>query len=246
MTPSPWPRRSATTRPGGYRPPPTAQATAAGYGTRHGLPTPAFRKGDFENELFEAEFRERNAPVSVDQARQAMQSLPETAQRGLPGVLMAGGSDSGRRELAYRATAGEWSAEQREALRTLAAATPDVRAQALATSADDTTGVPPGADVRHEQPSGGGEATSYDDPAFATDDEHAASGAPTGRRHAPGGGRDGDGATGDPDAPSHADRGRVRAADPPTTPREQASGSPAEAASREPRGPGPDSLFPNG
>lgn len=158
---------------------------------------------------------------------------------------MAGGGDSGRRELAYRATAGDWSAEEREALRTLAAATPDVRAQALAPGDDDTTGVPSGADIRHEQPSVGGEATSYHDPAFGTDDEHAASSAPTGQRHAPVS-RDGNGATGDPDSPSHADRSGVRAADPPTTPREQASGSPAEAAPREPRGPGPDSLFPNG
>jgi hypothetical protein len=123
----------------GYQRPPTAQARAGGaQGTQHGLPTPAFRKEDFDNEMYEAEHRQRNSPVSVQQARQALQSLPESTRQGVADAVSASsGNDGGRRELAYRATAGDWSSQQREAIRTLAAATPEVRSQALAAPDDD-------------------------------------------------------------------------------------------------------------
>jgi hypothetical protein len=134
-------------RPAGYVPPPSAQGRAIGRSAERGLPTPAFRKEDFEAELFEAEHRERNTPVSPDQARGAVQALPEAAQRGIAAAVRASSGKSARRELAYRATAGEWSADEREALRTLAAATPDVRGQAFT-----------GLDVDGESLSGGGEA----------------------------------------------------------------------------------------
>jgi hypothetical protein len=126
-----WPSPNAGARPAGYQPPPSAQASTARQDARRGLPTPAFRKDDFEAELFEAEHRQRNQPVSPDQARAAAQALPTTARRAVAAAVSASSGDGARRELAYRATAGEWTTDEREALRTLAAATPDVRSQAL-------------------------------------------------------------------------------------------------------------------
>jgi hypothetical protein len=117
--------------PAGYTPPPSPRARATGQETQRGLPTPAFRKDDFEAEMFEAEHRERNNPVSLDQARTAVQALPADAQPRIAATVGASSGDGARRELAYRATAGEWTADEREALRTLAAAAPDVRGQAL-------------------------------------------------------------------------------------------------------------------
>jgi hypothetical protein len=129
-------------RPTGYVPPQSAQARTTGHKAQHGLPTPAFRKDDFEAELFEAEHRERNNPVSPDQARAAAQALPANARHGIAAAASASSGDGARRELAYRTTAGEWSPGEREALRTLAAATPEVRSQAL-TMLDEGSGSAP-------------------------------------------------------------------------------------------------------
>jgi hypothetical protein len=126
-----WPTPNAGARPAGYQPPPSAHGRTSGPNRQDALPTPAFRKDDFEAELFEAEHRQRNQPVSPDQARTAVQALPSAAQRGIAEAVSTASGDGARRELAYRATAGEWTADEREALRTLAAATPDVRGQAL-------------------------------------------------------------------------------------------------------------------
>src|SRR5450755_3748494 len=80
-----------------YRPPPTAQANAAGT-LQNGLQTPSFagREQGFANEKFEAEFRERSNPVSAEQARSALENLPNDTQRGI-------GQHSRMRRSAHRA-----------------------------------------------------------------------------------------------------------------------------------------------
>jgi hypothetical protein len=122
-----------------YSPPPTAQSGASGQGLQNGLQTPSFagREEDFANEKFEAQFRERTGPVSAEQARAALASLPDETQRGI-GQLVADHGAGAREHLAYQAM-GEWSPQEREALRTLAAASPDVRAQAVDEALGGTT-----------------------------------------------------------------------------------------------------------
>jgi len=112
-----------------YTPPPTAQANAAGHAGGGGLQTPSFREQDFANESFEARFRERTSPVSAEQATAALHALPADTQRGI-GQLVSEHGAGAREHLAYQAM-GEWSSDEREALRTLAAASPEIRAQAL-------------------------------------------------------------------------------------------------------------------
>jgi hypothetical protein len=121
----------------GYTPPPSAQANPSGPAPDNGLQTPSFagREQDFANETFAAQHRERTNPVSAEQATAAMASLPPTTQRAV-GQLVAEHGAGAREHLAYQAL-GEWSPQEREALRTLAAATPEVRAQA----ASDVTGI---------------------------------------------------------------------------------------------------------
>ena len=124
-----------------YTPPQTAQAHAAGQAGQGGLQTPSFRERDFANEAFEARFRERTGPVSAEQARAALQTLPQDTQRGI-GQLVSEHGAGAREHLAYQAL-GEWSPGEREALRTLAAASPEVRAQALADTGDQHDGWTP-------------------------------------------------------------------------------------------------------
>jgi hypothetical protein len=114
-----------------YTPPATAQAQASGRGLQNGLQTPSFagREQDFANEQFEAGFRARTSPVSGAQAREALRSLPDDTQRGV-GQLVSDHGAGAREHLAYQAM-GEWTPDEREALRTLAAASPDVRAEAI-------------------------------------------------------------------------------------------------------------------
>jgi hypothetical protein len=114
-----------------YTPPPTAQANTAGQPLQSGLQTPSFagREQDFANEKFEAQFRERTSPVSAEQAKAALAALPAEAQRGV-GQLVSDHGAGAREHLAYQAM-GEWSPGEREALRTLASASPDVRALAV-------------------------------------------------------------------------------------------------------------------
>jgi len=114
-----------------YTPPPTAQAHASGAGLQGGLQTPSFagREHDFANENFEAQFRERTNPVSAEQARAALQNLPDATQRGVAQLVSDHGAGA-REHLAYQAM-GEWSPQERDALRTLAAAGDDVRSQAV-------------------------------------------------------------------------------------------------------------------
>jgi hypothetical protein len=116
-----------------YTPPPSAQAHAAGQAAGGGLQTPSFREPDFANETFEARFRERTSPVSAEQAQTALQSLPADTQRGI-GQLVSEHGAGAREHLAYQAL-GDWSPREREALRTLAAASPEIRSQALGDTA---------------------------------------------------------------------------------------------------------------
>jgi hypothetical protein len=135
-----------------YSPPPTARAQAAGHSLQNGLQTPSFagREQDFANEKFEAGFRERSSPVSAEQAERALQRLPEATQRGIRQLVADHGAGA-REHLAYQAM-GEWTQDEREALRTLAGAAPDVRAQAIDGVLDDVDRGPGGAEGAAAEP----------------------------------------------------------------------------------------------
>jgi len=229
-----------------YAPPPSAQANAAG-ALQNGLQTPSFagREGDFANERFEAEFRERTSPVSAEQARAALASLPGGTQRGV-GQLVSDHGAGAREHLAYQAM-GEWSPEEREALRTLAAASPDVRAQAVSDASGEVAngvdasgaGPPPAGDTAGLAADGGGSAPR----------ETWADGDPGGSpaRSA------GDPATQTvPSAPASSSPGGARPPGPGSgevPPRRSLPPAPVRRSlppPREPRGPSPDELFPNG
>ena len=109
---------------------------------------------DFANERFEAEFRERTSPVSCRTgdggAREPARWAPSAGSDSSSQITALGA----REHLAYQAM-GEWSPEEREALRMLAAASPGVRVQAVsdafgevANGVDMTAaGPPPGSDI---------------------------------------------------------------------------------------------------
>ena len=88
--------------------------------------------------MLEASLREQRPPVSVGQARQALDALPARTQ-GAVQSLVADHGPRARQHLAYQAL-GEWTGEQREAIRTLAAASPEVRAQAFSDGGESTAG----------------------------------------------------------------------------------------------------------
>jgi hypothetical protein len=227
-----------------YAPPPTARTNAAG-GLQNGLQTPSFagREQDFANEKFEAEFRERTNPVSGEQARAALASLPSDTQSGV-GELVSDHGAGAREHLAYQAM-GEWSAEEREAMRTLAAASPDVRAQAVS-------------DAFGEVANGVDASAAGPPPTGDSDGLSAGSSGSESAPHEPWAGGDpggsparsaGDSATQStpPPAPSG-----VRPAGPGSgeaPPRRSLPPAPVRRSlppPREPRGPSPDELFPNG
>jgi hypothetical protein len=233
-----------------YAPPPTARANAAG-GLENGLQTPSFagREQDFANERFEAEFRERTSPVSAEQAKAALANLPGGTQRGI-GQLVSDHGAGAREHLAYQAM-GEWSPEEREALRTLAAASPGVRAQAVsdafgevANGVDMTAaGPPPGGDTEGLAAGGGGSESAPREP-WADGDPggspaRSASDAPTQSMPS---------ATASPSpAPSGARPPGPASGEAPT--RRSLPPAPVRRSlppPREPRGPSPDELFPNG
>jgi hypothetical protein len=228
---------AAGARVPGYRPPPTAQAQAAAQGAVHGLPSPSFRQQDFAAEMHAAEHRQHTNPVRLEQARHALASLPEPARHGLTDAVQnaTGPGDAGRRELAYRATSGDWTAEQRDAVRTLAAATPDIRAQALASAQDDdtgpaATGILPTEPVHNDElsPGGGlyaGASDRHDaaDPPAPAATPMSPSASPSGSGGNGGGRMPSDQPLAGPGAPAHAPevRGGPVAA-PPTPPRDPA------------------------
>ncbi len=88
--------------------------------------------------MLEASLREQHQPVSAEQARQARDALPPATQAAV-GSLIADQGPRARQHLAYQAL-GEWTPQQREAIRTLAAASPEVRAQAFADTGGSTAG----------------------------------------------------------------------------------------------------------
>ena len=93
------------------------------------MQTPSFRGEDFASEKFEAEYRARTSPVSAEHAKAALASLPGDTQRGVAELVSEHGAGA-REHLAYQAM-GEWSPAEREALRTLAAAEPQIRKRAV-------------------------------------------------------------------------------------------------------------------
>ena len=216
-----------------YTPPPSAQANTSGQALQNGLQTPSFagREQDFANETFEARFRERTSPVSGEQAKAALASLPDATQCGI-GELVSEHGAGAREHLAYQAM-GEWSVQEREALRTLAAASPEIRAQAVGETEDagenhaladagDRAGH--GQAAIDEQPQG-----SMPNPA----QRQSAPGAPLAQT------------SGRPAGVEHSQSDpavdRTAPASAPMPERERRSAPP-----REPRGPDPDDLFPNG
>jgi hypothetical protein len=206
-----------------YTPPPSAQADASGQGLQTGLQTPSFagREQDFANEKFEAQFRERTSPVSAEQAKASLRSLPESTQRGIA-ELVSDHGDGAREHLAYHAM-GEWSPQERDALRTLAGASDDVRSEAVKdVLADPAIGRPP------EPP---------------TDGAVASGGGPVGQSPAGGGGTNRDDVV-PPGRSTPAQQSGPAQSSTPSGGGENGSGGTAPA--REPRGPEPDSLFPDG
>ena len=115
-----------------YTPPPTAQSAAAGQALQQRAADPQLRRT-------RAGLRQRDLRSAVPRANQprlgraghgsAREPAAKRRQRAI-GQLVADHGAGAREHLAYQAL-GEWSADEREALRTLAAASPEVRAQAL-------------------------------------------------------------------------------------------------------------------
>jgi hypothetical protein len=120
-----------------YSPPPLASSQDAMVASG-GLQRPSWRQDHFDAEMLEASLREQRQPVSAEQARQAVDALPVSTQ-GAVQSLVADHGPRARQHLAYQAL-GEWTPDQREAIRSLAAASPEVRAQAFADGPASTAG----------------------------------------------------------------------------------------------------------
>ena len=88
--------------------------------------------------MLEASLREQRQPVSAGQAKRALDALPAPTQ-GAVESLVADHGPRARQHLAYQAL-GEWTPERREAIRTLAAASSEVRAQAFSETGNSTAG----------------------------------------------------------------------------------------------------------
>jgi hypothetical protein len=114
--------------PQAYSPPPLA-GSAGGLSAESGLQRPSWRQDDFDAEMLEASLREQHQPVTGEQASQARDALSPATQAAV-GQLVADHGPRARQHLAYQAL-GEWTPQERQAIRTLAAATPEVRAQAF-------------------------------------------------------------------------------------------------------------------
>ena len=114
------------------RRPPTAQAQASGRGLQNGLQSPSFagREQDFANEQLEAELPRAHQP-GVGRAGRGGAAQP--ARRHAARRRRAGAPTTapGRASTSPTRRMGDWTPDEREALRTLAAASPDVRAAAI-------------------------------------------------------------------------------------------------------------------
>jgi hypothetical protein len=123
--------------PRAYSPPPLAGADG-GVAAAGGLQRPSWRQEDFDAEMLEASLREQHQPVSAEQAKNARDSLGPATQAAVDSLIADQGPRA-RQHLAYQAL-GEWTRQEREAIRTLAAASPEVRGQAFAQTGGSPTG----------------------------------------------------------------------------------------------------------
>jgi hypothetical protein len=113
-----------------YSPPPLAGADGGLAAAGGAFQRPSWRQEDFDAEMLEASIREQHQPVSAEQAKSARDTLAPATQAAV-GSLIADQGPRARQHLAYQAL-GEWTPNEREAIRTLAAASPETRAQAFA------------------------------------------------------------------------------------------------------------------
>jgi hypothetical protein len=120
-----------------YSPPPLA-GSQADIAARGGLQRPSWRQQDFEAEMLEASLHEQRDPVSVARAEQARDALPAST-RAAVGALVGEHGPRARQHLAYQAL-GAWTPQEREAIRTLAAASHDVRSQAFTDASGSMAG----------------------------------------------------------------------------------------------------------
>jgi len=123
--------------PRAYSPPPLA-GNEGGAVAGGGLQRPGWRQEDFDAEMLEASLREQHQPVSAEQARKARDAL-SPATRAAVASLVADHGLQAKQHLAYQAL-GEWTPREREAIRALAAASPEVRAQAFGETGVSTAG----------------------------------------------------------------------------------------------------------
>jgi hypothetical protein len=116
--------------PRAYTPPPLAQARASGHALQTGLREGPFHEERFSDEMEQAQAREDANPVTTGEARAALAALPRDTQEAIGQLASKHGEDA-RPYLADQATKDGWWPEEREAMRTLTAATPEVRSQAV-------------------------------------------------------------------------------------------------------------------
>jgi hypothetical protein len=136
-----------------YSPPPLASSQGA-VAAAGGLQRPSWRQDHFDGEMLEASLREERQPVSAEQARQAVDALPASTQ-GAVQSLVADYGPRARQHLAYQAL-GAWTSGEREGIRTLAAASPEVRAQAFSDPGGSTSGFGESADPKVAAAGGSG------------------------------------------------------------------------------------------
>jgi hypothetical protein len=134
-----------------YSPPPLASQHGS-VAASGGLQRPSWRQEDFDAEMLEASLHEQRQLVSAGQARKALDALPDST-RGAVQSLVADHGPRARQHLAYQAL-GEWTGEHREAIRTLAAASPQVRAQAFSDGGESTAGFGESAEPAAERVAG--------------------------------------------------------------------------------------------
>ena len=119
-----------------YSLPATAQAEASGKALQTALPEVPFNEARHGAEKGQAQLREAANPVAVGEARAALAELPRDTQQAAE-HLASEQKGSAREQFAHFATAERMRPEERDAWRTLAAATPEVRAQAFQEAKED-------------------------------------------------------------------------------------------------------------
>jgi hypothetical protein len=140
----------------GWAPPEGFEGGPGGHGglaSRHGLRNPSWQeiKEHVPVELAAAAARQRS--TTRDDVAAAMRVLSPDAQRAVVGLMASKGGQI-RGQMAHQAARGDLSEQEREAFRTLAAATPEVRAEGISEFMGG------GADERIAAPSAGDGATA--------------------------------------------------------------------------------------